>query len=82
MNERESTSVISPFLFGAVIGAVIGVLYAPREGSETRDQIGGWLKDTREKSSEAVRNFRDKAMSQKEKVGSGFRKAKEELVES
>ena len=40
--EEKSTSVKkSGFLIGAVLGAAIGVLFAPRPGKETREQIFG-----------------------------------------
>lgn len=38
------------FLSGAAIGAALGVLFAPKAGEETREQLNAWLKDKREKS--------------------------------
>lgn len=38
------------FISGAAIGAALGVLFAPKAGRETRDQMNSWLKDKREKS--------------------------------
>jgi len=35
--ERSSSSFFSGFLWGAVVGFVLGVLYAPRSGVETRE---------------------------------------------
>lgn len=51
------------FLSGAVIGAVLGVLFAPSSGEETRRNIGGWLKERREKgrmSYQAIREALEK----------------------
>ncbi len=40
--EEKSTSVKKGgFLIGAVVGAAIGVLFAPRPGKETREQLFG-----------------------------------------
>ena len=37
------------FISGTVVGAVLGVLYAPKAGKETRDDLSFWLKEKREK---------------------------------
>ncbi len=37
MSEERSGSFFSGFLWGAVVGFVLGVLYAPRSGVETRE---------------------------------------------
>jgi gas vesicle protein len=36
------------FLAGAVVGAGVALLYAPKPGSETRDYIGQTTKESRE----------------------------------
>lgn len=35
-------------LLGTAVGAALGVLFAPKAGMETREQIGGWLKEKRQ----------------------------------
>ena len=37
MEENRGSSFFSGFLWGAVVGFVLGVLYAPRSGVETRE---------------------------------------------
>jgi len=37
VSEERSSSFFSGFLWGAVVGFVLGVLYAPRSGVETRE---------------------------------------------
>ncbi len=37
MSEERSSNFFSGFLWGAVVGFVLGVLYAPRSGVETRE---------------------------------------------
>lgn len=37
------------FISGAAIGAALGVLFAPKAGSETRGQMSLWLKEKKEK---------------------------------
>lgn len=38
------------FVSGAAIGAALGVLFAPKSGRETREDLSLWLKEKREKS--------------------------------
>jgi len=39
MYERRGGSVFGAFLFGGLIGAVLGLLFAPRSGQETREML-------------------------------------------
>ena len=39
MYERRGGSVFGAFLLGGLIGAVLGLLFAPRPGSETREML-------------------------------------------
>jgi gas vesicle protein len=61
MSENNSNSVLW-FLAGLGIGAVVGVLYAPRAGSETREAI----RSTAEEGREYVRNRARQAREQAE----------------
>ena len=38
------------FISGAAIGTVLGVLYAPKAGRESREEVNAWLKDRSERS--------------------------------
>ncbi len=42
------------FLTGALVGVVIGVLFAPKSGSETRENVRDWLQKARERSQEMM----------------------------
>ncbi|MDX9821514.1 MAG: YtxH domain-containing protein [Syntrophales bacterium] len=41
---------IKGFLIGSLIGAALGILYAPRSGRETREEIGRTTHDLLEKA--------------------------------
>jgi gas vesicle protein len=49
------------FVAGGLIGATLGVLFAPRPGVETRDKIKERAGEAREKLRDAVETIRDKA---------------------
>lgn len=49
----HNSSVI-PFLIGGVVGAAIGILFAPRSGSETRKQLKDLASGARNKVSSTI----------------------------
>lgn len=50
----DSSSGLGWFLAGLGIGALIGVLYAPKSGRETRDDIAAKASDAKEKANQYV----------------------------
>lgn len=46
---RRLATYAGYFISGAAVGTVLGVLFAPKAGRETREQMNTWLKDKREK---------------------------------
>lgn len=48
MENRKTQKIAAAFLFGAVIGGVIALLYAPKSGKETRkdisDEVNNYMK--------------------------------------
>lgn len=65
------------FLLGAVSGAVLGLLLAPRAGEETRVRLGDWLKERRERGEELLHRVRDESAEKKEAILSAARAARE-----
>ena len=60
--ERDSgTNFVVGFFFGALVGAAIGLLYAPKPGRETRDIM-------RHKADEATEKVREVASEARQKV--------------
>lgn len=55
MESDKIKSGVGIFVVGAVIGSVVGLLFAPRAGIEMREDIGSWLQDKRDKGRIAVR---------------------------
>ena len=60
MSDRDGNSFVW-FLAGLGVGALVGVLYAPRSGSETRDAIRARAEEGREYVRTRARDVRDQA---------------------
>lgn len=82
MSEREGNGFMW-FLAGLGLGALVGVLYAPRSGRETRDQLmrsaeegREWAamraRDAREQANQWVERGKDVVRAQKEQIGSAI----------
>ena len=60
MADREGNSFLW-FLAGLGVGAVVGVLYAPRSGDETRDVIRSKAQESTERARQHARRAREQA---------------------
>ena len=60
MSERDSNSFVW-FLAGLGLGALVGVLYAPRSGSETREVLRARAEEGRDYVRSRARDARDQA---------------------
>lgn len=60
MSDRDSNSFLW-FLAGLGFGAIAGILYAPRAGSETRDVLRSKAEEGREFMRERARQAREQA---------------------
>jgi gas vesicle protein len=83
MPDRESSNSFMWFLAGLGVGALLGVLYAPRSGRETRDALVNSAqegkefikkqgREARETMGEWVERGKDVIGRQKEQFGSAF----------
>ncbi len=54
MADNGSSSSLGWFLAGLGIGALAGVLYAPKSGEETRDDLAAQARDAKEKANQYV----------------------------
>lgn len=67
-------------LLGATVGAVLGVLFAPRPGKESRAELKDWIDEKREKSAEVVEDLRKSLPEQKEKLNAVLEKGRKLFV--
>jgi len=61
MAERDSSNSFLWFLAGLGVGAVVGVLYAPRSGDEMRDAILSKAQEGSERAGQSARRAREQA---------------------
>lgn len=68
MSENRSEGIISAFVLGGLIGAVLGVLFAPAKGKETRGKINEWIDDNTELAKEKLEKLEEEITKRKEQL--------------
>lgn len=92
MSDRDGNSFIW-FLAGLGVGAVVGVLYAPRSGNETRDvlrakaeesrdYVRGRARQAREQASDWVDRGKDVLNQQKEQFRAAYEAGRQAYSEA
>lgn len=92
MSDREGNSFLW-FLAGLGVGAVIGVLYAPKSGAETReairmkaengrDFVANRARQAREQASDWVEKSKDLLNQQKDQFRSAFEAGRQAYKEA
>ncbi|MBI3300407.1 MAG: YtxH domain-containing protein [Elusimicrobia bacterium] len=82
MSNNSSGDSILAFLVGGIIGGALGVLLAPRKGSDTREAITDWLEERRDKTKEFVREERDTLSHKKEQIEAAWEAGKKAYRET
>jgi gas vesicle protein len=59
VERSEDGGGVLPFLWGALIGAGVAILFAPRSGRETRAEITGGVNRLKEKVEDTVRGVQE-----------------------
>jgi gas vesicle protein len=71
-NRSKWNHPVSALCVGLGVGAILGILFAPKAGEETRDDIAGTVNDgideVRTRSAKAVRSARKFATQAREQV--------------
>ncbi len=60
-NLKTAGKVIGGILVGTLLGATIGLLFAPQSGSKTRNKIASGAKDLKDKMKKEANALRKKA---------------------
>ena len=77
-NKDTGLSFTIGFLFGAVVGAAIGFLYAPKPGRETRELLKHKAEEAKEKASEVAEKAKEAAVKAEKRVEEKLRHKKAE----
>lgn len=78
MSDRDGNSVVW-FLAGLGIGAIAGILYAPRSGSETREALRSKAEEGREFVRQRAREAREQAEGWADRGRETFNQQKEQF---
>jgi gas vesicle protein len=63
MSDRDSGSFFQGLLMGAAIGAILGLLFAPQSGRETRELVRQKVGTAKDKASEVISKIKKPADS-------------------
>jgi gas vesicle protein len=64
----KTASVLTAFVIGGIVGATLGILFAPKSGKETRAELGDWCEDTLEKGKEKMQKLGDEVKRKKDQL--------------
>lgn len=67
MSDR-SGEVVSSFLLGGLIGAALGILFAPSSGKVTREKVNDWLDETTEDAKEKFEKLEEEIKKRKDQL--------------
>ena len=92
MSREDSGASLVFFMVGAAIGAGLGILFAPKAGKDTREQIGDWLKERREEGSdllsrvkeeggELLHRVKEDSLHKKEAIAAALKAGKQAYME-
>jgi len=68
MSDNKGGEIIGAFLVGGLIGAAIGILFAPKAGKETREQLGDWMDETKVKAKEKLEKLEEEIKHRKDQL--------------
>ncbi|MBC7861682.1 MAG: YtxH domain-containing protein [Bacteroidia bacterium] len=81
-NTNNSGKIIAALLVGAAIGGVLGILFAPDKGSETRKKISGKTEDLAGSLKEKFNSFMEEAKKEFERSQQEASEQEENLMEN
>jgi gas vesicle protein len=66
MSENKGGEIIGAFIVGGLIGAALGILFAPAAGKETREKLGDWMDESKEKAKEKLEKLQEEIKERKD----------------
>lgn len=75
--ENQTLKNVGLVALGAAVGAALGILFAPKSGKETREDVADWMRERREKGNVLLGRLREKLPVKKERLTAAFKAGKE-----
>lgn len=76
MSDKSSGETILAFLLGGMIGAAIGILFAPASGRETRKKIRDLVEDLESGAEDFIANINEKVHDEKKRIDAALEAGK------
>jgi gas vesicle protein len=79
VEERQNagTGIVVAFTLGALVGAVVALLFAPAKGEETREMLVEKAREGREKAAEAAQKTREYLSRQRETIATAVERGRD-----
>ncbi len=77
--QSSSASWLLSFVLGGLVGAAVALLWAPKSGRQTREQIKDMAQDAKEKAGDYYGQMRDKMSSAMQKGSEVFQQKKSDM---
>jgi gas vesicle protein len=85
MSENNNTcavgGIVAAFAIGALVGAGVALLYAPRSGKETRELLAKRTREATDKVVDAVEEAKEMVRGKKAEIVAAFEAGKEAMRE-
>ncbi len=72
--DNQAGKIIGAFVIGGLVGAALGILFAPKAGKETRKDIADWMDETYEKSKHKLEAMGEELKHRKDQLAQAFNK--------
>ncbi|MEK7720929.1 MAG: YtxH domain-containing protein [Elusimicrobiota bacterium] len=66
MSENKGGEIIGAFMAGGLIGAALGILFAPKSGKATREELGEWMDENKGKAKEKFEKLEEEIKQRKD----------------
>lgn len=74
---RAGTYTAVGFVLGALAGAALAILFAPKSGKETREDLSDWLKEKGEQGKELLAKGQENLVHKKDQLGAALKAGRE-----
>jgi len=68
MSENKTGEVLTAFIIGGLVGAILGILFAPAAGKVTRERLNDWIDDKKEDAKQALKKLEEEIKKKKEEI--------------